>query len=106
MDGDLIDDVIVKAGTLELQVMHTPGHTPGSVSFVVEAGGGGTAFTGDTLFRRESGAPTSGQATPIRFSNRCGPGFVLIRRYQVVAGHGAKSTIGEERRSNPYLRSA
>src|ERR1044071_7410051 len=55
MEGDLVDDLVVRAGQVELQVIHTPGHTPGSVSFLVKSGATNVAFTGDTLFRRGIG---------------------------------------------------
>jgi glyoxylase-like metal-dependent hydrolase (beta-lactamase superfamily II) len=55
IEGDLTDELVVKAGGIELVVLHTPGHTPGSVSFVVHGDDTSVAFTGDTLFRRGIG---------------------------------------------------
>src|SRR5258706_1263834 len=55
MEGDLVDDHVLSLGRVDLQVLHTPGHTPGSVSFVARQGGQSFAFTGDTLFRRGIG---------------------------------------------------
>lgn len=105
VDGDLADDLVLEAGALRLRVMHTPGHTPGSVTFVLDDEN--VAFTGDTLFRRGIG----------RTDLWGGDGDLIMRSLRqrvlglgddvrVVAGHGPDSTIGEERRSNPFLRRA
>jgi hydroxyacylglutathione hydrolase len=107
LDGDLTDDRVLRAGQLELQVLHTPGHTPGSVSFVVQAAGESVAFTGDTLFRRGIGRTDlwGGDSDLILRSlrNRL---MTLDEATKVIAGHGPATTIGEERRGNPYLRVA
>ncbi|WP_437671106.1 MBL fold metallo-hydrolase [Sorangium sp. So ce131] len=105
MEGDLDDGAVVKAGGLDVHVLHTPGHTPGSVSFLVEAATGAVAFTGDTLFRRSIGRTDlwGGDAQAI---------FTSIRRKlltldpstRVVTGHGPSTTIGEERDRNPFLK--
>ena len=55
MEGSLRDGTSIRAGDLEMCILHTPGHTPGSVTFVVGGGGGTRVFTGDTLFRRGIG---------------------------------------------------
>jgi hydroxyacylglutathione hydrolase len=105
LDGDLTDDTLLRAGAVELAVMHTPGHTPGSVSFYVDHGGERIAFTGDTLFRRSIG----------RTDLWLGDSELILRSVhqrlmtlppetRVVAGHGPMTTIGEERTHNPFLR--
>src|SRR5581483_1718047 len=50
LDGDLADGDVLRAGALALRCVHTPGHTPGSTSFALDAAGATTLFTGDTLF--------------------------------------------------------
>ena len=55
LEGSLTDDLVLAAGGLEMLVMHTPGHTPGSCSFVAKLGAHRVAFAGDTLFRRSIG---------------------------------------------------
>ena len=92
----LEDDTIVEVGRLRLRTLHTPGHTPGSMSFHVE--GTPLLFTGDTLF---PGGPGATQyeggdfGTIIRsiedriFSQFDGSTIVL-------PGHGLDTTIGEE----------
>ncbi|WP_441292097.1 MBL fold metallo-hydrolase [Sorangium sp. KYC3313] len=106
VDGDLNDGAVVKAGGLDLHVLHTPGHTPGSVSFLVLAEAGAVAFTGDTLFRRSIGRTDlwGGDSRAIVSSIR-GKLLTLDPSTRVVTGHGPSTTIGEERDRNPFLRS-
>jgi hydroxyacylglutathione hydrolase len=105
LDGDLDDGAVVQAGALELGVLHTPGHTPGSVSFVVKASEGSVAFTGDTLFRRSIGRTDLwGGDTKAIMRSLEQKLLALDDATLVVGGHGPSTTIGEERRANPFLR--
>ncbi|MEZ4360278.1 MAG: MBL fold metallo-hydrolase [Kofleriaceae bacterium] len=100
-DGDRIG-----LGKRELEVLHTPGHTPGSVCFSVEdPDAGPLLFSGDTLFRRSIG----------RTDLPGGDGAELARsikqrlygrdpRTLVIPGHGPLTTLGEEARDNPFVR--
>lgn len=103
MEGSLTDDLVIDAGALKLRVMHTPGHTPGSVTFVLDEQK--LAFTGDTLFRRGIGRTDlwGGDTDEIYRSlrNRV---LGLEDDVKVVTGHGPSTTIGDERKSNPFLR--
>jgi glyoxylase-like metal-dependent hydrolase (beta-lactamase superfamily II) len=103
--GDLVDESTVRAGSFELHVLHTPGHTPGSVSFVGKTPQGPLAFTGDTLFRRGIGRTDlwGGDPRAIEQSLR-NKLLTLDESTRVVTGHGPATTIGEEKRSNPFLR--
>jgi len=103
--GDLDDDTTVQAGALELGVLHAPGHTPGSVSFVLNTPEGPVAFTGDTLFRRGIGRTDlwGGDSNTILHSLRHKL-LSLKDETRVITGHGPSTTIGEERRQNPFLR--
>jgi len=105
VEGDLVDDAAVTAGGIELQVLHTPGHTPGSLSFVLRTPEGPVAFTGDTLFRRGIGRTDlwGGDSQAIFLSLRRKL-MTLDDATRVVTGHGPGTTIGEERRANPFLR--
>lgn len=105
LEGDLKDGGSVKVGGLEAQVIHTPGHTPGSVSFLVKGSDGSVVFTGDTLFRRSIGRTDlwGGDSDLIMRSLR-GKLMILDEQTRVVSGHGPETTIGEEKRSNPFLR--
>jgi glyoxylase-like metal-dependent hydrolase (beta-lactamase superfamily II) len=107
MLGDLVDDGVLSAGGIELAVLHTPGHTPGSVSFVVKSGGAPVAFTGDTLFRRGIGRTDLwGGDSDLIFRSLRTRLMTLAEDTKVIAGHGPGTTIGEERRGNPFLRAS
>lgn len=104
MEGSLVDGGAIAFGGLEMGVLHTPGHTPGSVTFVVSAAGETRVFTGDTLFRRGIGRTDlwGGDPEAILRSLR-GKILTLPDDAVVVAGHGPETTIGEERAKNPFL---
>jgi glyoxylase-like metal-dependent hydrolase (beta-lactamase superfamily II) len=105
VEGDLVDDGVVPAGDLSLAVMHTPGHTPGSVSFVVAGPEGTVAFTGDTLFRGGIGRTDLwGGDSALIYRSLKGRLLSLADDVRVVPGHGPASTIGLERRTNPFLQ--
>lgn len=105
LEGDLRDGGGVKAGALEAEVLHTPGHTPGSVSFLLRAGGSSVVFTGDTLFRRGIGRTDLwGGDTALIHKSLRGKLLTLDEGTRVIAGHGPETTIGEEKRLNPFLK--
>lgn len=106
MEGSLRDGATIRAGAIELCILHTPGHTPGSVTFVVNGDGGARVFSGDTLFRRGIGRTDlwGGDHGTILRSLRDKiltlPGDAIV-----IPGHGPETTIGEEREKNPFLAS-
>lgn len=106
LEGTLVDGSSLRAGEIEMEVLHTPGHTPGSVSFVVRDGVGGAmrVFTGDTLFRRGIGRTDlwGGDSGLIARSLKDRL-MTLPDDALVIPGHGSNTTIGEERRLNPFL---
>ncbi|MEZ4260387.1 MAG: MBL fold metallo-hydrolase [Polyangiaceae bacterium] len=105
MEGALDDGATVRAGEIEMGVLHTPGHTPGSVSFVVRGADGLTqVFTGDTLFAGGIGRTDlwGGDAEAIMRSLRERL-LTLPDDARVITGHGPSTTIGDERRDNPFL---
>lgn len=104
LDGDLADGDELRAGTVTLRVLHTPGHTPGSTSFALENAGATTLFTGDTLFRGAVGRWDLG-GTSLADIVRSIRTKLLVHddAAVVVPGHGPATTIGIERRFNPYL---
>ncbi len=105
LDGDLIDDGEVKAGAISMRVIHTPGHTPGSVTFLIEGKTGGVAFAGDTLFRRSIGRTDLwGGDSALILKSLKNKLLSLDDATRVITGHGPSTTIGEERRSNPFLK--
>lgn len=107
MDDGLVDGRTYHAGAIELAVLHTPGHTPGSCSFVARSGGSTVVVAGDTLFRGSIGRTDlwGGDAAAIQRSIR-GKLLSLPEDASVVSGHGAGTTIGHERTHNRFLRGA
>jgi hydroxyacylglutathione hydrolase len=83
-----------------LRILHTPGHTRGSISLVGEK----LVFTGDTLFAGGIGRTDlpGGSDRDMRLSLE--KLLRLPEHYTVYPGHGAASTIGEEKRVNPFLQ--
>lgn len=104
LDGSLVDDLVLHAGAVEMAVLHTPGHTPGSCTFVAKMGGTQVAFAGDTLFRRGIGRTDlwGGDSDQIVTSIKKKL-YSLDESTKVVTGHGPPTTIGEERRLNPFV---
>ncbi len=106
LDGDLADGDVLQAGSVRLDVLHTPGHTPGSVCFAVSAGDDAPAalLTGDTLFAGSIGRWDLG-GTSMEDIVASIHSKLLDHRdvTPVIPGHGPFTTIGIERRSNPYL---
>jgi hydroxyacylglutathione hydrolase len=103
--GDLNDGTCVGCGRYELEVLHTPGHTPGSVSFLLHGADKSVAFAGDTLFRHSIGRTDlwGGDSAAILQSIRHRL-LSLDDTTEVVTGHGPSTCIGEERAANPFLR--
>ncbi len=98
-DGDKID-----IGDTVVTVDHTPGHTRGSVVFRVAGDGSEIAFTGDTLFRQSVGrTDLPGGSGRDLLGSIVTKLMVLDDDTVVLPGHGEKSTIGFERRANPFL---
>lgn len=98
-DSLLEDDAVIHVGDLRLRTIATPGHTPGSMCFLLE--GTPLLFSGDTLFPGGPGATTQpgSFATIIRsLDERL---FPLDVGTLVLPGHGADTTIGAER---PHLQ--
>jgi hydroxyacylglutathione hydrolase len=92
-------DVVEIAG-LSFKVIHTPGHTPGSICLLT----GDKVFTGDTLFRRGIGTTLMpGSSRPQLIDSIRTRLMVLPDNTTVYPGHGRETTIGAERRDNPYV---
>lgn len=92
----------VAVGKLTLSVLHTPGHTPGSVTLAGE----GLLFTGDTLFAGSMGRTdfAGGSGADMMASlKRLGE---LAGDWRVLPGHGEETTLDRERKCNPYLQGA
>lgn len=99
-DAELDDAETIALGGSAIKLIRTPGHTPGSTCFLYE----GMVFTGDTLFRGSIGRYDlpggDGRQELQSIRERL---LTLADDTPVFPGHGPASTIGEERRTNPYL---
>jgi glyoxylase-like metal-dependent hydrolase (beta-lactamase superfamily II) len=81
-------------------VIHTPGHTPGGICLL----GDGLVFTGDTLFNMGIGrTDLPGGDTHLIVASIHDKLLSLPDETVVYPGHGPSSTIGDERRDNPFL---
>lgn len=100
----LVDSERLRFGEMELEVLHTPGHSPGSVCFRLIDNGSETLLSGDTLFKQSVGRSDlwgGDHHTLVKsIKERL---FVLDDDLQVFPGHGPSTTIGLERRTNPFL---
>lgn len=104
LDGDLLDGERVIVGGLRLDVLHTPGHTPGSLCFALEENARTTIFSGDTLFAGSIGRwDLGGTSMEEIVSSIHRKLFDYADDTLVVPGHGPFTTIGVERNENPYL---
>ncbi len=99
----LADSGDICFGNHTLHILHTPGHSPGSVFFVCEEEG--LAFSGDTLFRQSIGRTdfVLGSMDDIMGSLH-GKVAKLPTKTVILPGHGPQTTIGDELVSNPYLK--
>lgn len=94
------DNDVLSIGKFEFKVIHTPGHTKGGVCFLIED----TMFTGDTLFYGSMGRTDlwGGSDEQMRSS------LHRLSQYDeaiiVHPGHGSSTTIGDEKKHNPFLK--
>jgi glyoxylase-like metal-dependent hydrolase (beta-lactamase superfamily II) len=97
---DLHDEEEFEFGKFKLKTLHTPGHTPGSCSFVADD----ILFSGDTLFQNSIGRTDlwGGDSQLIQSSIRDRL-YSLDPDTRVICGHGADTKIGTERRTNPFV---
>lgn len=96
----LEDGKALSAGQLQFRVAACPGHAPGHVVLIGE----GVAFTGDVLFRQSIGrSDLPGGDGALLLRNIRHKLLILPDETAVYPGHGPPTTIGEERRENPFL---
>lgn len=99
-DGFMVHGGTLKVGELEFKVIHTPGHSPGGVCLY----GYGVVFAGDTLFCGSIGrTDLPGGSYNQLISSIKERLFALPDDTQVLCGHGPFTTIGEEKRFNPFV---
>jgi hydroxyacylglutathione hydrolase len=101
-DRLLEDGMLLSFGPYQIKVLHTPGHTPGGCSLYLA--GEGMVITGDTLFADGVGRTdfpgSSHEALIAGIREKL---LTLPDETRVYPGHGPATTIGHERRNNPYL---
>jgi glyoxylase-like metal-dependent hydrolase (beta-lactamase superfamily II) len=97
----LADGDEISVGTLRLRVLHTPGHSPGGIGL----SGEGLLFSGDTLFRASIGrSDFPGSDGELLLASIREKFFTLDEATRVYPGHMEETTIGWEKRHNPFLR--
>jgi len=93
---------VFAVGTMEVKVIATPGHTPGSCCFLVRDGEEEILFSGDTLFARSVGRCDLPGGDGEALDRSLGLLALLPDALRVFPGHGPGTTIGEERAQNPF----
>jgi hydroxyacylglutathione hydrolase len=96
---ELTDGTLIALAGLEFTVSHTPGHTRGSVTF----GGQETLFSGDLLFAGSIGRTDLPGGDDAQMRDSLARTMLLPDETIVLPGHGPRTTIGEERATNPFL---
>ena len=104
IDRTLVGGDRIACGKGELEVIHTPGHTPGSLCFRMPGENGDVLFSGDTLFRRSIGRTDLwGGSTPQILESIRDRLLTLPGGLRVIPGHGDETTIADEGRKNPFV---
>jgi hydroxyacylglutathione hydrolase len=101
-DEFLEDDATVSFAGISLEILHTPGHTPGGVCLYIPAAG--VVFSGDTLFAASVGRTDFPYGDSARLIAGIKEKLLTLPETTVVyPGHGPATTIREEKMTNPYL---
>jgi len=102
-DRTVAEGDTIPFGNLSLAVLHTPGHTQGGISFYTD----GCVFVGDTLFAGSIGRTDfEGGDFETLIASIQKKLFELEENTRVLTGHGPETTIGKEKRHNPFARVA
>ena len=97
----LEDGMEIAVGKVGMRVVHTPGHTSGSVCFI----GDGFVLSGDTLFHESVGRTDLGDSSAKKLVDSIQSRLMDLADETVVfPGHGCETTIGHERVRNPFLK--
>lgn len=94
-DGDIIE-----LGGSKIEVIHTPGHTPGGISLYSD----GVLFSGDTLFYRSVGRTDFNGGSYSELEKSILKLYKLPDSTEVYPGHGIKTNLSEEKFENPFVR--
>ena len=100
VDADADEGLVLVAGSTKLEVLHTPGHSPGSISLA----GGDVLFAGDALFAGSVGrTDLPGGDTRVLVDAIKSKLFAFGDETPVYPGHGPATTVGEEKERNPFV---
>ena len=100
IDADASDGLVLPAGEVKLEVLHTPGHSPGSISLVSED----ALYSGDALFAGSVGrTDLPGGDTKVLVDAIKTKLFAFDDTMPVLPGHGEATTVGEEKERNPFV---
>ncbi|MGR3318009.1 MAG: MBL fold metallo-hydrolase [Candidatus Anammoxibacter sp.] len=100
VDGFIKDGDEISIGDLKVQVLATPGHTPGSVSFSIN----NSVFVGDTVFQGSIGrTDLPGGSYDTLINSVKEKLFTLDDKTKIYPGHGPSTTIQDEKKYNPFL---
>jgi len=98
----LSDGMIIDYADITLDILHTPGHTPGGVCFY--ASSAGIVFTGDTLFAGSIGRTDIPNASGSELLESIGRKLLkLPETTRIYPGHGPATTLRNEKKYNPYI---
>jgi len=100
-DRLLADEDTIQVGEIEIQVIHTPGHTLGGICLKAND----VVFSGDTLFQQSVGRSDFPGGSHSQLVNSIKEKLlVLADTTKILPGHGAGTTIGDERYNNPFIQ--
>ncbi len=98
-DLQVKEDSVLPFGTSEFRFLETPGHTAGGICILVDD----LMFSGDTLFYRSIGRTDFATGSPAQMMASLKRLMTLPEDTIVYPGHGIRTTIGEEKRGNPFV---
>lgn len=100
IDAGADEGLVLQAGATKLEVIHTPGHSPGSISLAAP----GALFSGDALFAGSVGrTDLPGGDTAVLLDAIKSKLFAFGDEVPVYPGHGEPTTVGEEKERNPFV---
>ena len=95
------DRDVLSFGNYKMEVLHTPGHTPGGISLLFDK----TVFVGDTLFAESIGRTDFPGGSYSQLINSIKTKLMTLDdEVKAYPGHGPATTIGWERRQNPFIQ--
>ncbi len=95
----LADGDVLEFAGFSIEVVHTPGHTPGSCCFVTDA----VVLSGDLVFAGSIGRSDFANSDPAAMGPSLRRFLMLPDELPVLPGHGPRTTVGRERATNPFL---